>query len=654
MEPKIQRGSRIVGMQTKFHFPYYLMPSEYTGLHVTGNVTPDYEKVLSLGLIGIKEQARKRLADLEKNGTGEDGSIPFLKGLIRSLEAGITFSQKYAAALRKKAGQERDPKVKARFERNAEVMEKVPAHPASSFHEAAQSVYFTNLLVWIEGHNLVGLGRFDQYMYPYFEKGMNGGRGSRDEFISILKDFLKAMNRNYPHRSSLLPGDTGQAMTLGGVTLEGEDATNELTCLILDIAGELRQIDPKIVLRVHEKSPDKLLRRGIDTVGKGLGYPLFSNDELIIPAMVRDGYTLRDSRNYCTSACWEPLVPGASFDQNNLGNIIFLHALEAALNHGRSVDDETAVGFDAGGIEDYERFDDLFTAVKDEISFLIREKVEDIQHVRFETSPFLSALMDGCIEKGKDMSTGGCRYNNYGFLSASISNTADALAALKECVFEDRSVPPSRVVPILKSNFDSDPELRARLQFRSAKFGNDEDEVDHIVRDLAEHYARELSRHRNRFGGSHRPGFGSADLYISASRKTAASFDGRGRGEFFSSNFSPAIGAERKGPTAVIQSLLKTDLSRIYNGSVLDMKFSPALFGIDENLDKIAALLKTFISQKGQQLQINVLDTEMLREAQRHPENYRDLVVRVWGFSAYFVDLPKEYQDHLIARSELS
>jgi formate C-acetyltransferase len=293
-------------------------------------------------------------------------------------------------------------------------------------------------------------------------------------------------------------------------------------------------------------------------------------------------------------------------------------------------------------------------AVKEEISYLIKEKIEEMKHVSFEMSPFLSGMMRECVERGKDITQGGCTYNNFGFLSASISNTADALAALREIVFDEEFIPRADVVPTLRSNFENNPELLARLRYRTPKFGNDDDRVDLIVKEIAEHYATELAQYRNRFGGSYRPGFGSADLYISASRNTSASFDGRKRGEFFSSNFSPAVGSERNGPTAVIRSILKTDLAEIYNGSVLDIKFSPGLFQPEDNLDKIVSLVKTFISQKGQQLQVNVLDTNVLKDAQKNPEKYSDLIVRVWGFSAYFIELPKEYQDHLIARSELS
>ncbi len=385
-----------------------------------------------------------------------------------------------------------------------------------------------------------------------------------------------------------------------------------------------------------------------------MGYPLFVGDELNISGMLNDGYSLEDARNYCTSACWEPLVPGLSFDQNNVGSVVFLHALEAALNHGKSIADGSPLGADFGGIEDYATYDELKEAVKKEISLLLRDKVEEINRFNFEVSPFLSAVMSGCIESGKDISDGGCKYNNFGFLSASISNTADALAALRENVYEERRVAPADVIPILAGDFAGHPELHARLRHKAPKFGNDDDSVDLIVAELADHYADELARHRNRFGGSHRPGFGSASIYMEGSRDTSASFDGRRRGEFFASNFSPSIGAERSGPTAVIRSTLKVNLERIYNGTVLDVKLTPAIFSRKESVEKIVALVKTFFQRKGQQLQVNVLDTETLRDARAHPENYPDLIVRVWGFSAYFVELPPEYQDHLISRAELA
>ncbi len=487
--------------------------------------------------------------------------------------------------------------------------------------------------------------------------------------MEILEAFFMKLNYEVDrtHGDALkINSDTGQSITIGGVNPKtGEDVSNEITMMILDAKCDLRVTDPKVHLRVHNATLKAIWEKAAYLNSLGMGFPTYESDEAIIPAfMSYPEYTLEHARDYAASGCWEMTIQGRSLNRN-VGSVCALRCLEWALNDGQFVlgvpSAENAkgmlgdrYGITTGKLEWFDSYDKLFNAFKVQMKHYIGMVTSYVNRSQLSPSPFYSSMMEGTMEKGADFNNDGTIYVETDFQLAALSNTADALYAIRKIVFEEKLFTLVEFNNILKNNWEGHEPLRQRILNEFPRFGNADPDVDAIANDIVKHFTYEVTKHENAAGQTYRARISSATSYIYGSRILGASADGRKAREIYSDNLSPMVGADRKGPTAVVRSCGNLDFSQCAGGAVLDMKFHPTSLNTEEGREKFVALLKTYFKLGGLQAQINVLDNKILLDAQKHPENYRDLMVRIWGFSAYFTAIDKHWQDHIIARSTLS
>ena len=507
----------------------------------------------------------------------------------------------------------------------AAVLSVVPRKPATTFREALQFFRILHFSLWLEGcyHNTVG--RFDQYMYPYFAHDLAAGVETPESAEELLADFFLSFNKDSDLYPGQQQGDNGQSMVLGGCDAEGNDCFNALSEMCLRVSKRLLMIDPKINLRVCSKTPIEVYRLGSELTAAGLGFPQYNNDDVVIPALEAYGYRHEDACNYVVAACWEFIIPGVGYEIVNIG----------AYNLPQAVREATFSYLP--GAPDFETF---LAGVDSTVRAGAVEKTAKKRAAAFLPSPLYDLLIP---ER---------RYRNFGFHVTGIAGAADALAAIRCHVFEKKDVDVPRLLAGLETDFENDPQLLRLLRYESPKMGCDDDAVDSLATRLLDDFADGLEGKRNDYGGCYRAGTGTAMYYLWHANKIGATADGRRKGEPFGTNFSPNLFTKTPGPVSVIRSFTKQHLGRVCNGGPLTLEFASSMFADPESTAKLAELVRFFILRGGHQLQLNAVNAEKLKDAQKHPENYGQLVVRIWGWSAYFVELDREYQDHVIARHE--
>ncbi len=624
-QPVLLPGEKIVFTRTLPEIPHIWSEAEWADvtarhfIHEQGrvcNLSPDYEKIIRKGLLAV-------LDEIDKNDDGR--ASDYYDSMRISIRAVLDLTARYAAAARAQG-----------LTDVADVLDHVPAHGAKTLHEALQSLRILHFALWCEGDYHNTLGRFDQYMRPYFEKDLAEGRLTEDEALELIEEFFLACNRDSDLYTGMQQGDNGQSMVLGGLTPEGEDGYSRLTELCLTASAELRVIDPKINLRVSGSTPLSVYERGTQLTMLGLGFPQYENDDIVIPALEALGYETKDARNYVVAACWEFIVPGVGMDIPNIGALSFTGVVNRVIREH------------LGAVSSLEELKPL---VKDAIFSEVRAIAAGLNNLYVIPSPYLSVFFDGCIETAKDISLGN-KYNNYGIHGTGLATAADSLAAVQRMVFE-RGVQPETLIAAMDADFEGYPELHHALKFECPKMGNDEDEVDELGCWLLDTFADSLKGLTNERGGIFRAGTGSAMYYIWHAANIGATADGRRAGEPLPANYAPTLNTRLNGPASLIRSFAKPDLGRVINGGPLTIEFHDSVFRNDEAITKVAQLVRSFILEGGHQLQLNTVNREQLLDAQAHPENYRNLIVRVWGWSGYFVELDKCYQDHIIERVEL-
>ncbi len=624
-QPVILPGEKIVFTRTLPEIPHIWSEAEWADItarhfiHEQGrvcNLSPDYEKIIGKGLLAV-------LDEIDKNDDGR--ASDYYESMRISIRAVLDLTARYAAAARAQG-----------LSDVADVLDHVPARGARTLHEALQSLRILHFAMWCEGDYHNTLGRFDQYMRPYFEKDLSEGRLTEDDALELIEEFFLACNRDSDLYTGMQQGDNGQSMVLGGLTPEGGDGYSRLTELCLTASGELRVIDPKINLRVSSSTPLSVYERGTQLTKLGLGFPQYENDDIVIPALMNLGYEEKDARNYVVAACWEFIVPGVGMDIPNIGALSFTSVVNKVIRERLD---------EASSLEELKPF------VKEAIYHEVRAIADGLHNLYVIPSPYLSLFFDGCAENAKDISLGN-KYNNYGIHGTGLATAADSLAAVQRMVFE-RGVKPETLIAAMDADFDGYEELHHALKFECPKMGNDEDEVDEIGCWLLDTFADSLKGMVNERGGIFRAGTGSAMYYIWHAAKIGATADGRRASEPLPANYAPTLNTRLNGPASLIRSFAKPDLGRVINGGPLTIEFHDSVFRNDEAITKVAQLVRSFILEGGHQLQLNTVNREQLLDAQAHPENYRNLIVRVWGWSGYFVELDKCYQDHIIERVEL-
>ncbi len=565
------------------------------------NLSPNYYDTIAVGLL-----EKRKAAD-------EYG--------VRAIDSIISLADRY------KAEAERIGRADI-----AEVLEQVPRYPARNFREALQFFRILHYALWLEGNYHNTVGRFDRYMYQYLKKDIDAGIYTRETALELLEDFFISFNKDSDIYVGVQQGDNGQSMMLGGIDENGEDVFNLLSELCLQASYNNKLIDPKINLRVDKNTPKERYTLASHLTKAGLGFPQYSNDDIVIPALESLGYEHKDAVNYTVAACWEFIIPFVGGDVANI----------AALSYPKAVD--TVLHRDFLECDTYEQF---FDKVKAEIASAADAICDGIKDLWFVPSPFMNVLMDCDIyNSGK--------YNNFGIHGSGIATAADSLAALKKYVYEEKTIDRKTMLEAVDSDFAEHAELLPLLRFESPKVGNNDDYVDSIAVELLDCFADALDGKTNCRGGVYRAGTGSAMYYLWHANEIGASPDGRRKGEAFGTNFSVSLFAKTKGPVSVIASMSKPHFEHAINGGPLTLEFHQSLFADDDSVEKVGALVKSFIDRGGHQLQLNTVNLERMLDAQKHPENHRQLVVRIWGWSAYFVELDKEYQDHVIARQAYS
>lgn len=576
------------------------------------NITPDYGCIIRNGLCSLKYA--------EHEVTGK-----FCEDYNRTIESLILLIRRICSH-EKQSGSRYAPKRAVYFEG-------MITRPAESFEDGLQRILFFHQMFWQIGQRLMGLGHLDSMLADLYGKDLKDGKLSREEAGIILGDFLEALHRYCWLKSNMLLGDTGQIIIMGGRGRDGEYECSDLISLFIEVTAKKRLPDPKILLRVDRKMPRKLMEAAVRCMQTGVGAPLLSNDEEVIPRLTAFGVPEEDARQYGVAACWEPLVPGKSISPNNMKSITYPKAMQAVWERR-----------DISMLDTLEKWMEAFYG---EVQKEIDGITDIISEARFQYNPYLSIFMHDCFERKLDVSWGGAVYNSYGLTTVGLSNTVNAVLRLKELVYDTREYSLQEVKEILMKDFEGYEPLRTRLKESPVKYGRDDPEIIRLANRILVRTSKMAEGFRNYMGGRLKIGV-SSPSYIDAAKDVAASLDGRKRGEAFGVHISSETG---NGYTEILNFASKLDYGgNRFNGNVADFMTSPDF--IENNFDKMVDLILAGIKTGFFQLQMNVVGSETLAEAKRNPEKFPDLIVRVWGFSAYFKDLPEEYQDVLIGRAK--
>ena len=593
---------------------------------VVFNLTADFAPTIRDGLDARLAEMAARLERCRAENDAE--GVSFLTNAIRATKAVLGLVDRYAAALSplSPSPSPLEPSLLVAVHRGAK-----------TFPEALQVLRVLHYAMWCEGEYHCGLGRIDQYLHPYYAADLAAGRLTNDEALEWLEEFFIACNRDSDLYIGVQQGDNGQSVMLGGVTRDGQPAFNDLSRLCLKACGELKLVDPKINLRVDRTTPLDVFEAGTELTAKGLGFPQYANDDVVLPALARWGYAPEDARDYSVAACWEFLIPGCGMDINNIDAVSFVGSLDAAL---RQVATSAAT------------FADVESAFFAEIRRRADALVAKYRHVEILPGPFVSVISTGCIDRARDICKG-AKYNNFGIHGTGIAVAVDSLASVRELVFEKKLVTLAELVKLLDTDFAGRPDVLAAAK-AAPKMGNADPRVDELAKKLLAFWGHAFDGKRNDRGGIFRPGTGSAMYYIWHAREVPASADGRLKGHPLSANYAPSLDASVKGPISVVRSFTEPDLVPVCNGGPLTLEIHDSAFARPDGVTKVAQLVKFFVDRGGHQMQINTINRETLIDAQKHPELHRHLIVRVWGWSGYFVELDREYQDQIIKRVELS
>lgn len=674
-----------------------------------GHVTVKYEEVLAIGYEGIMAKAQ---AELEKCQVG-DGDYArrsrFLEAVILSCQAVMEYAQRYAQLAYHMAEECEEPERKAELLQIARNCSRVPVKGASGFYEACQSFWFVQQLIQLEssGHS-ISPGRFDQYMYPYYKKDLEQGTISR-EFAQELMDciWVKLNDLNKCRDAASAEGFAGyslfQNLIAGGQNKDGEDVTNDLSFMCIQASMHVRLPQPSLSVRVWNGSPHEFLIKAAELTRTGIGLPAYYNDEVIIPALQNRGLTLEDAREYNIIGCVEPQKAGKTEGWHDAAFFNMCRPLELVFSNG--MDKGELVGIRTGEVTEMTTFDQFYDAYKKQMEYCISLLVNadnaiDVAHAERCPLPFLSSMVDDCLKRGKTVQEGGAVYNFTGPQGFGIANMADSLFAVKQLVFEEKKISMEELKEALIWNFgkgldaqslqdmtegilkefmrhgktvdeetvssiinmlrDMHPDQEKTRRYEEIhqmldqvpKFGNDIPEVDYFARDVAYTYTRPLQNYKNPRGGQFQAGLYPVSANVPLGGQTGATPDGRYAHTPVADGVSPSAGKDVNGPTAAATSVSRLDHFIVSNGTLFNQKFHPSALSGREGLEKFVALIRSYFDQKGMHMQFNVVDRDTLLDAQKNPEKYKHLVVRVAGYSALFTTLSRSLQDDIIRRTE--
>jgi pyruvate formate-lyase/glycerol dehydratase family glycyl radical enzyme len=648
-------------------------------LSATGNMTSgdghillDFPKLLRVGARGIAAEAQEALEGLDPGDPASVGrrtvlaSIPIVYGGV------IRFAERYAEQAERLAGEERNPGRRTELKEIAAVCRRVPQYPPESFREAVQSVWLIHLVSQIEanGHSM-SLGRFDQYMFPFYRADRVRGCLSDEQAEELLACLWIAMFgitkiRPWSHTRFSAGGPTYQNLTLGGVDAEGRDASNELTFLCLDSVARTRLPQPNVSVRLHAGSPSALYQKCIEVIRLGFGMPALHNDELMVPSLLSRGVKVEDARGYAIIGCIEPIIPGKhGYRAAGMSFTNFPKILELALHGGRDPLTGLRPCPDERDLASFESFDELLAAFRKQMAYYVRlrlagEYAIDAAIEELVPDSFCTGLIQDCIARGRTPKQGGAVYDIVTGPETGVANAGNSLAAIRRLVFDQGMIDGAILLAALDSDFAGaeGEQVRQMLLNKAPKFGNDQEEADELAAEAYRVFIDELERYptarsgRGPIGCLNVPCTATISANVPSGLRVGASADGRTAGEPLAEGCSPFHGTDLRGPTAVFQSVARMPNMRITGGNLLNQKLNPGALATPEGRLKLEALVRAFFESKGYHIQFNVISSETLRAAQREPEKYRDLVVRVAGYSALFGNLEPATQEDIIARTE--
>lgn len=627
-----------------------------------GHVALDYRKVLGGGLRGIIADIETRLLKLELWRPEDYRKMLFYKSCMSMCESAIAFANRYGMKAWDMAKDEKDAVRKQELLGISEICKRVPEHPARTFHEALQSFWFLQLLPQIYDNGVsISPGRFDQYMYPYYVADIEKGLLTREkaqellesmwvkltEPIKIYRAADAAFHAGYP---------MGQNLCVGGVGPDGIDATTDLSYRCLEAHSHMLLMQPNFTARLHLRTPKEFLLKVCEAIRLGNGMPQITNDEVVVLALTGIGITLPEARDYVPIGCVETAPPNV-WGRLNGGYLNLAKIVELALNNGKCRVSGEQVGPKTGDPRQFDSFNQVLEAFKAQMEYTMEHQVTwdnliDRAHAEFMPTPFTSIMVGDCIEKGRDVTEGGARYNYTAPYGVGIANAGNALYAVKKMVYEDKAVSMDELIDALDTDFKDSEDLRQLLINKVPKYGNDIPEVDLLAKKVADVFLDAMQGYETYRGGPFVGSFIPVASYVALGMATGATPDGRKAGQPLADGISPSNGTDLKGPTAVFKSVCTLDHRRIPNGVIFNQKINPKVIASPEGLQKFSELIHCYVQLGGCHVQFNIVTADTLRQAQKEPEKHRGLVVRVAGYSAFFNEIHRDVQDSIITRTE--
>ena len=617
---KLSRSEQIKKSFSKVHvkiedndnFVFFIDPYKilYSNFNTIENTTIDYSICLNKSL----EDFRNELCDIK--------NVDYKKSQLETLDAIEILLDKMICGLERSTKKDKEKYIK--------FYENIKTKKVTSFEEALQRVLFYNQILCQSGHNLNGLGRLDKILYSFYKKDKSI---THEKACDLIERFVRTLHEFYWIKSSALLGDTGQIIILGGKDKNNRYLSNDLTYLFIEVMKKVQLPDPKVLLRISEDVPRDLVKLSIDCIKTGIGCPLFANDDVIIPKLIEFGYDEKDAYNYVTSACWEPLIPNKSVEQNNIRSMVFMRPFNDMLNNE--------------DLSKIKNINDLINKYKNYLEKYIKNFIRELDDIIYDFDPIMSIFVPNCNKVEKDVTRGGAYYNNFGATSVSLSNVVNSIINIDRLVFKEKKYSLVELNEFRKNNYFNVSEVVSDLKNQPVRFGKDDEYVYNIFNDITSFTNAILEKTYNKNGGRLKIGF-SAPTYIIESKDEEASFDGRKKGEPFLVHISSDIPS--LAYTELINFASKLDYSgNRFNGNVIDFMVTPTF--LEKNEDKFIDFLLLSIKVGFFEMQMNVVSSEILIKAKQNPSEFPNLIVRVWGFSSYFNDLPEDYKDILIERA---
>lgn len=643
----------------------FVSDCSYHQLNGGGDSNPGYDVILmKKGMVDIQNEAKAHLEELDYENPDDIDKIYFYKSVIDTTDGVMIYAKRMSEYAKKMADKESNPKRKAELLKISEINAKVPAHKPDTFWEAIQAVWTVeSLLVVEENQTGMSIGRVDQYMYPMFKHDIESGNMTNYQAFELAGCMLIKMSEmmwiTSEGGSKFFAGyQPFVNMCVGGVTRQGLDATNDLTYLLMDAVRHVKVYQPSLACRIHSKSPRAYLKKIVDVVRAGMGFPACHFDDTHIKIMLAKGVSLEDARDYCLMGCVEPQKSGRLYQWTSTAYTQWPICIELVLNHGVDLWYGKKVCPDMGDLSKFKTYEEFDAAVKEEIKYItkwtdVATVISQRVHRSLAPKPLMSIMYEGCMEHGKDVSAGGAMYNyGPGVVWSGLATYTDSMAAIKELVFDDKKYTLEELNKILVSDFENNDQARKDC-LAAPKYGNDDDYADLIAADIIAYTEEEHKKYKTLFSNlSH--GTLSISNNTPFGQMTGASANGRKAWTPLSDGISPTQGADYKGPTAIIKSVSKMSNDSMNIGMVHNFKIMSSLLDTSEGEESLIMLLRTACALGNGQMQFNYLDNKTLIDAQKHPEQYRDLIVRVAGYSAFFVELCKDVQDEIISRTVLT